>query len=101
AGAYPLPRPPQPVGGDLRIGGLVALAVGLGADRDRHRAVALETHLRALVGRAARSLEEAADADAAQLAACLRRRTPRSEARKIGARHGGIEIGDKAARIDG
>ena len=49
----------------------MALAVGLGADRDRHRAVALEAHLGALVGRAARGFEEAADADAAQPAARL------------------------------
>ena len=66
-----LHRHAEPVGGDLGKGGLVALAVGLGADRDRHRAVALEAHLGALVGRAARGLEEAGDADAAQPAARL------------------------------
>ena len=49
-----LHRHAQPVGGDLGVGGLVSLAVGLGADRDRHRAIAFEAHLRALVGRAAR-----------------------------------------------
>ncbi len=58
-------RQAEPVGGDLGIGRLMALAVGLGADGDRHPAVTIEAQLGAFVGRAARGLEEAADAEAA------------------------------------
>ena len=75
-----LDRHAQPVGRDLGEGGLVALAVGLRADRDHDPAVALEAHLGALVGRAARGFEEAGDADAAQPPARLGRRAPRGEA---------------------
>ena len=47
-----LHRHAQPVGGDLGVGGLVALPVGLRADRDGYRAIAFEAHFRTLVGRA-------------------------------------------------
>jgi hypothetical protein len=96
-----LHRHAQALGDDLRIGGLVALPVRFGADRDRHRAVGLEAHLGALVRRAARSLQETGDAQPAQAAARLGLGAAGLEARDVGTGHGAVEIVDEAARIDG
>ena len=63
--------------GDLRVAGLVALAVRLGAEDQRHLAVGVEADFRTLVRGAARGFEKAAKAQATQPAA-LRRAARRS-----------------------
>ncbi len=78
----------------------MTLAIGLGADRHRHCAVGLEAHLGAFVGRPARGLEEAGNAQAAQLAARLRLDPPRLETLGVGARHCLVEIGQEVAGVD-
>ena len=96
-----LDRHAQPVGRDLGEGGLVPLAVGLRADRHHDLAIGLEAHLGALVGGAARRLEETGNADAQQSPARLGCGTSCGKSLGVGARHGGIEIVDEAARVDG
>ena len=67
-----LQRQTEQVGGDLGIGGFVALAVALRADQQGDDVVVAETDFRALVRGAARGFQEAGNADAAQPALALR-----------------------------
>ena len=73
-------RQAEQVGGDLRIAGLVALAVRLRAEHQRHLPVRLEADLGALAGRAARGFEKTGDPEPAQPAARRRLPAPRGEA---------------------
>ena len=63
-------------------------------------AVGIEADLGALVGRAARGLEKAADAEAAQLAPCRRRGAACRKVRNLRLRRGIVEVGGKTAAID-
>ena len=56
---------PQPVGGNLAIGGRVSLAVGLGSDPEFDPAGGGEPHLRPLGQVSARRLEETRNPEAA------------------------------------
>src|SRR5262249_29007995 len=60
------------LGDDLRIGGLVALAVRLVADDDRDRAVGLDANDGGRRRPTATGLDVVGEADAARLAAALR-----------------------------
>ena len=93
-------RQPQQVGRDLRIGGLVSLTVGLGADRQRHGAVGLERGPRHLQRHAAGRLEEAGNAEAAQQAGFARLLAPLAKAVAIGERDRVVQIGLEAAAVD-
>ena len=73
AEAEELERQAERIGGDLRIGRLVALAVGMRADPDVDVAVLADLQLRHLVGLTARGFEKAGVAEAAQLAPLARR----------------------------
>ena len=78
----------------------MALAVRLGADDEGNAAVGLEANSGALLGLAARGLEEAAHPHAAQLAALCGGGAARGEARAIGPHHGLLEIGGEAPAVD-
>ena len=75
-----LRRQAERVGRDLRECRLVALAVGMRADHQFDPAVVADTHLRHLVGRAARGFEKAGVAEAAQPAPLARAAPARLEA---------------------
>ena len=93
-------RQPQQLGGDLREAGLVALAVRLGADHERHAAVRLEADLGAFARCAARRLEEAGDAEPAQPAALCRGLPPSGKVVHQEALRHLVEIVGKASAID-
>ena len=64
-----LDRQSEQIGGDLRVGGLMAHAVRLRTNQQCHATIVIEAKLRAFVRRPARGLHEAGHADAAQHAA--------------------------------
>ena len=78
----------------------MSLPVGLGTDRQRHRAVSLERGARELGRHAAGGFEEAGDADAAQQAGLARLLATLAKAIEIGERDRVVEIGAEAATVD-
>ena len=63
-----LDRQAEHIGRDLRIGRLVALAIGMRADTDMDVAVLADLEFRHLVRLAARGFEKAGDTEASKLA---------------------------------
>src|SRR5207237_9491376 len=93
-------RQPQQIGGDLRKAGLVALAVGLGAEHQGYAAVRFEADLGALARRPARCLEKTGEAESAQLAAVRCRAAPSRKAFGQDPLRHLVEIGGKPPAID-
>ena len=91
-------RQTERVGGDLRVGRLMALAVGMRADADIDPAVLIDPQFRDLIGLAARGFDEAGIAEAAQLAPPARVPLPRLEA--FGGLNREIDRVAKAALLD-
>src|SRR5207253_3094312 len=93
-------RQSQHIGRDLRIGGLMSLAVGLRPDRQRYRAVGLERGPRHLQWHAARGFEETGNAEAAQQAGFARLLAPLAKAVAVCERDRVVQIGLEAAAVD-
>ena len=88
-------------GDELRVGGGVALAVGLRADVERRAAVLVEGDRRRLGAGKGTGLDIGGEADAADPAGALGRRQARLEALPVGDLDGAVEMaGELAAVID-
>src|SRR4029077_15257594 len=82
----------EKIGGDLGKARLVALAVRLRAENERHLAGGLETHAGGFARVGARGLEIAGKPKSAQLTASLGLGAPRREALVIGERQPLLEV---------
>ena len=96
-----LERHAEPLVQDLGVGGLVALAVRLGADRDADAAVVLEADRGELELIAHRRFDVVAHADAAPEAAPRRLRPALPDAPPVGDRHRLVHDPGELARIIG
>jgi hypothetical protein len=96
-----LVRDAEPVGEDLRKGGLVTLADGLGAGDQRHGAVGFEADVDVLGGRAAGPLDVISKAETARIPARFALSAPGRKSIDIGASQGAVESLWEGAAVDG